>query len=226
MKDKDKVAGLIAELKALAESDFERHRISVLERDLTEPPKVEVIDDKHQKFDGVVYRQVKTGHFIANTLIHRAVFAYYNSEPVNLSVHHIDNNPSNNDILNLVALSASEHALTHGFLDKKNLPKKEFVCRQCGKKYFDYARRKNFYCPDCRTVKKICLNCGKQFSSTYRPQKFCSQKCAGSYQNRGHHFLRTCPVCNKEFKSFKSRDQICCSRACANKLRSNQTSKN
>lgn len=36
-------------LRNAAENDFERHRINVLERDLTSPPRVEVIDSAHQK---------------------------------------------------------------------------------------------------------------------------------------------------------------------------------
>ena len=55
MKKPDRVAELLAELRDLTENDFERHRINVLERDLTSPPTVEIIDDTHQRFNGVTY---------------------------------------------------------------------------------------------------------------------------------------------------------------------------
>ena len=48
MKNPERVDQLLAELRELADTDFERHRIDVLERDLIAPPQVEQIDDKHQ----------------------------------------------------------------------------------------------------------------------------------------------------------------------------------
>lgn len=45
MKNPERVTDLLAELRSLAENNFERHRINVLERDLTSLPTVEVIDE-------------------------------------------------------------------------------------------------------------------------------------------------------------------------------------
>lgn len=53
MKQPERVAKLLNELRTLAENDFERHRLDVLERDLTKPPKVEIVDETHQKFNGI-----------------------------------------------------------------------------------------------------------------------------------------------------------------------------
>ena len=63
MKNPERVAELLAELRELAENDFECHRIDVLERDLTEPPTVEVIDDTHQKFGGFTFSTDAKNHF-------------------------------------------------------------------------------------------------------------------------------------------------------------------
>lgn len=82
MKFTPEVQAALQTLKDNAESDFERHRIAVLEKDLTEPPKVEIIDDTHQKFDGVIYYKDKHGHFNKGISIHRAVWRYYNGEIV------------------------------------------------------------------------------------------------------------------------------------------------
>lgn len=51
MKFTPEVQAALAVLRANAENDFEHHRLDVLERDLTAPPVVEVIDDKHQSLN-------------------------------------------------------------------------------------------------------------------------------------------------------------------------------
>lgn len=73
MKFTPEVITALQVLKDNAETDFERHRISVLENDLTNPPKVEVIDEKHQKFDGFIYHWVSSGHFVLSSHIDRKI---------------------------------------------------------------------------------------------------------------------------------------------------------
>ena len=55
MKFTPEVVAALAVLREHAENDFERHRLDVLERDLTTPPQVEVIDEKTQIFAGVTF---------------------------------------------------------------------------------------------------------------------------------------------------------------------------
>lgn len=43
MKQPERVAKLLNELRTLAENDFERHRLDVLERDLTKPSQVKKV---------------------------------------------------------------------------------------------------------------------------------------------------------------------------------------
>ena len=111
MQMNEQVLTALEVLRNFAENDFERHRIDVLEKDLTEPPKVEVIDDKHQKFNGNVYYKHKSGHYVTNKGIHRDIWIYYHGdipEPQsNYDIHHRDVNPSNNDISNLQLLTKS-----------------------------------------------------------------------------------------------------------------------
>jgi hypothetical protein len=52
--------------------------------------------------------------------VHRAVWAFwygFNRVPDNLIIHHIDQNPLNNNITNLVAMSNSDHIKLHAILE-------------------------------------------------------------------------------------------------------------
>ena len=55
----DEVKAALATLKAAAENEFESRRIELLERDLTNPPRVEQVDEKSQRFNDMVYLQRK-----------------------------------------------------------------------------------------------------------------------------------------------------------------------
>lgn len=195
MKDKDKVQKLIDELKTLADNDFERHRIDVLEKDLTEPPKVEVIDDKHQKFDGFIYHVVKSNnHYFYQGSIHRAVYSYYFGDiPEGYDIHHIDENPANNLIENLCLLDNASHAKIHSTLDKH----KEYICQICGKKFY----------------KRI----GKRL--------FCSRECLAISRKNKYYETRACVICGKEFEAYKHSTQKCCSRSCGVKSRNQTVKK-
>lgn len=114
MKFTSEVIAALQVLRDNAENDFERHRLDVLERDLTAPPQVEQIDDLHQKFDGVVYTKVKDGHYFANRSVHRDIWQYYHGEiPQKCAVHHIDFDKANNQIENLQCLTPTEHRKAH-----------------------------------------------------------------------------------------------------------------
>ena len=216
MKNPERIAQLLAELRELTDNDFERHRIDVLERDLTSPPQVEVIDDTHQRFNGVVYRETVKKHYGVSAQIHRDVWSYFYGEiPNGYHIHHIDGDPANNAITNLQCLTSAEHARRHGKLS--NPIKKIYICATCGKKFEGYANSKTHYCEECSHPFKICAYCDKPFRANYRQQKFCSTKCSARYQFKGHRETRTCPVCGKQFEVAKNRPTICCSISCGNK---------
>jgi len=73
MKNPERAAELLAELRSFTENDFERHRIDVLKRDLTVPPVVEIIDETHQRFNSITYHKDSCGHYDNDLRIHRAV---------------------------------------------------------------------------------------------------------------------------------------------------------
>lgn len=232
MKNPERVAELLAELRELTETDFERHRIDVLDRDLTTPPIVEIIDDTHQRFDGVVYRKDSCGHYENDLRIHRAVWSYYHGKiPDDYQIHHIDKNKTNNAIENLQCLTRLEHRKAHS---KKGTrvatPKKKiFTCDHCGKQYEASDQGKNRYCSEkCKrrhvyqeNIRPfICQHCGKTFSANrHNKPKFCSIRCAQAHRYLGHRFTRKCLVCGKTFETTSGADAHCCSNHCAAVLR-------
>ena len=240
MKFTPEIIAALQTLKNAAENDFEKRRIEVLERDLTAPPKVEVVDDKNQKFDGITYKQDKNGHF---GRIHRAVYHYYFGDiPEGYEIHHIDENKANNDISNLVMMTKSEHRSFHSQSEKKT----SYICENCGKEYESKVSGQHKFCsPKCQaafyyktqTEIRQCETCGKDFAThKYHKIRFCSAHCAGVYSakkrlenyvpkpesEKWHHIMekRFCVICGKEFETRKSRNTQTCSPACSGILRS------
>ena len=230
MKKPDRVAELLAELRDLTENDFERHRINVLERDLTSPPTVEIIDDTHQRFNGVTYSKTKTGHYATHSLIHREVWIYSNGEiPDGFQIHHCDFNPSNNSIMNLKPMTHAAHRKLHN-----GTPIIEKICPACNKPFFVKQTSKQICCSiacanaikphkQISYIEKICPICGKNFVVPYelRKQKSCSKTCANKLRSIAlkSPVKKICPICKKHFEITKNPKQICCSLSCAAKLR-------
>ena len=224
MQMNEQVLTALEVLRNFAENDFERHRIDVLEKDLTAPPQVEVIDGTHQKFNGIIYKRLNEGHYLYGSSVHRAVYSYYFGEiPEDYHIHHIDENKSNNDISNLQLLTSSEHRAIHN--SKVKHPDK--ICPTCGKSFHPHHTI-NLYCSkECfeksRTrLNKICPQCGKEFSPTQAKQIYCSKNCASKVNGlKGKTPIsqraKKCPVCGKVFAK-KNPKTVCCSRACGRKL--------
>ena len=163
-----------------AENDFEMHRIKVLLKDLTAPPTVEQIDDKHQKFNGVVYNKENKNHYQCKISIHRDIWEYYFGEiPEGYVVHHKDFNPENNSVENLQIMGRDEHMKFHN----KNRRRIENTCVVCGKKFL-VAQKTTQICSEyCRThavkYKKTCVVCGKEFvAAKWAKTVTCSGTCA------------------------------------------------
>lgn len=83
-------------------------------------------------------------------------------------VHHIDGNPTNNEISNLELRHRGEHQREHAtkYFDK------EVVCPVCGKTFVWTAKRQqSHYSNFSRKRKSECIDLGG----------FCSKRCAGLY---------------------------------------------
>lgn len=61
-------------------------------------------------------------------------------------VHHIDENPDNNDLSNLKLVTKKEHHDIHG---KRNKKSKRHVCKKCGRTYFSSVSKSVNYCNKC-----------------------------------------------------------------------------
>lgn len=229
MKFTPEIQTALQTLKDNAENDFERHRIAVLERDLTAPPTVEVIDDTHQKFDGMNYFSDVQGHYRATFHIHRTVYTYYYGEiPSGYDIHHIDRNKANNDISNLLLVTRSEHQKIHkpqGNAAVTYDTPRIFTCKQCGKTFSTTNTRQNSYCSkECRDIGhrhyeyRHCAICNKRFRvrSDAKTQT-CSLECANKmWRDKVAVKEKVCAQCGNKFLTSNNR-KIYCSRNCAQK---------
>lgn len=229
LKFTPEIIAALQTLKDAAENDFERHRISVLEQDLTAPPVVEIIDDTLQKFNGVIYYANKKGHFHKDTQLHRAVYSYCKGliPEGDYDIHHIDRNKANNMPDNLQLLTRSEHQSIHGARRIKTPLEK--ICPVCKKSFIRNDPNQKYCSWECYvqskhtfiSQEKICPICGKSFHtiSENPTQIYCSRDCA----NKGKTFLdrnKTCPTCGKKFITPANNPyQIYCCRDCAIKMR-------
>lgn len=224
MKFTPEVIAALQVLRDNATNDFERHRIDALERDLSAPPTVEIIDDTHQRFNGIVYREIKEGHYTGEVRLHREVYKYCVGDiPEGYDIHHIDRDKANNTSNNLQCLSRSAHRKLHNSEDKITV-----ACLYCGKSFVVERRSdNNAYCSStCRIAHlyrleenqtvHICERCGKEFIAyKYSAAKFCSDACRYADVKT---IKKACPVCGKEFESPAWRDYPCCSHSCGSKL--------
>lgn len=226
MKDKEKIFNLLRKsVETPQESIAVEEMIKKFEGNL---PQVEIIDDKHQKFNGITYGTSNsprmTGLYFKLLSLHRMVWICYNGEiPEGHDIHHKDFDKENNVISNLELVHKDEHKKIHLAHKTKKVPEKKqkFICKVCGKEYESVNRSNNTYCSvKCKktaervraTKIKICKVCGKEFS-TRDDAEICSKKCLGKFLNRQE--IKTCPVCGKTFSDVVSKHRKHCSPECA-----------
>lgn len=206
-------------LRDNATSDFEQHRIDVLERDLTTPPQVEIVDDKHQRFLGISFRKRKEGHYFTPMLsIYRLVWQYYYGEvPRGTIIHHIDHNKDNNDISNLVPMLPADHRAHHGYGSRNpiNDPlNATLICSVCGKTYTAIYTGRNKYCPDCRKEVERKRNNDRNRRKSAEKRK---AKLNEPYHGSG---IRECAVCKRPYYyDARNSKRKTCSIECEQALR-------
>lgn len=232
MKNSQRVSELLAELRELAEYDFEQRHLDALEQDLNPPPVVEIIDETHQKFLGRIYHKKAEKYYVsANKNLHRVVWEYfYGKIPAGYSIHHIDCNKDNNDISNLQILTNSEHRKLHNSMSTS----KEYTCEVCGKKFYsaNIRERARFcsnkcmhanYAPSKESFElRQCKFCGKKFRALKsQSQKFCSRSCSAKNSAQAvkkYPLEKTCPICGKKFLvTAENSLKVYCSRECGHK---------
>ena len=156
----------------------------------------------------------ENGRFYQKRL-HHAVYEYYRGEiPNGMQIHHVDKNPLNNDIANLMLVTPREHRFLHQEqIDKMN----EHRSPEAGfTKENWHERRKKIDEKLSKTV-KICENCGCEFTPTNVHQRFCNEKCHHKWQYTATKNLveAKCQWCGRDFMHNKYLKQKCCSEECA-----------
>jgi len=105
-----------------------------------------------------------------------------------MHIHHLDNDPSNNDPSNLVALTPVEHRRVHaGWRKEQDGWRKP--CSRCKKvmhvsNFSEHIKGSGRYqskCKDCanKYPPKVCPICDKEYIPCYPKQQTCSTKCSG-----------------------------------------------
>lgn len=148
---------------------------------------------------------------------HRYIYRQHFGEiPKGWVVHHKDENKSNNDPSNLVAMPKSEHQRLH----VKGRPGSD-IQKQAAVRTLE----------SLRTPKQgKCLECGSEFvsRSANKVGKFCSLICTDKWRdNRFKPEQRNCLVCNTEYTAVKRFQRYCCKQCNAkSKVRTYRTQAN
>lgn len=102
------------------------------------------------------------------------------------------------------------------------------ICKECGKDFPDThkpgtpGRKKEFCSEECkrrfheehRVLKysKVCGQCGRNFATNQKTQKYCGVDCKAAARKTGRTFYKkTCPYCGKEFETIYPLHQFCSS---------------
>ena len=189
MKNPERVAELIAELKNECEYRFEFDAVAALAQTVNEQPRVIIIDDNYQSFNGLNYRKRKYGHFYRGRgqALHRDVWQHFFGDiPVGYEIHHIDGDKANNDISNLKCLPQSEHRKLHA-PDHVPLIFETFTCINCGKTYTARSAWKNCFC-------------SKNVTTNITPKKECAPSAAKN--------LKAMNIAGKNFAPANARPKL------------------
>ena len=194
MKQTDEVKAALEIIRAACEDDFERRRVEIFAKELTNGARILTIDETRQEFNGVIFKAGKNGRYQAHFDMHKFVWcAFFGEPPKGYEIHHKDLNPANNDISNLQCLTHKEHREVHN-----RLREKEYTCDFCGKKI---------------------IKCGAHETKLH----FCDDICKGKWRHYTGktNIERTCAICGKKFITKKRGIMTAktCSAHCRNLLR-------
>lgn len=184
-------------------------------------------------------KDTKTGYYLCSRNIngsrprlHNYIWQKYNGLiPKGFHIHHIDGNKDNNDISNLIAISAQDHESYHFSKRIKENPEwfkdvhekgVESAAKWHGSKkgrewHLEHYQKTKDQLHTEHTVK--CANCGKEYVAKNVQGKFCSGKCKSAWRRKKHldDVKRKCDYCGKEFTTNKYKRAKFCSKSCARK---------
>lgn len=204
--------------------------------------KEEVRTIRYIDYDGLRFYEDGKGYWIGRYFdedgksirirLHIYVWEKHNGRvPEGYDVHHIDHDPSNNEIDNLVAMPRSEHHKLHiGERDVEDLrfvidtyvrPKaSQWHRSEKGKTWHKEQYEKTLAPKWDEQVSMICQYCGGTYAVSPLMQhksRFCSNKCrtAWRYREGVDNTERVCSTCGKTFIVNKYSRTKNCSRECA-----------
>lgn len=187
-------------------------------------------------FEKKFYKDHKTGYWISTTKqkirAHRWVWENINGKiPKGYHIHHKDGDKSNNDIKNLMMLSAFEHISYHARQEKNVSRAKEWMeeIRPLTKAWHASDEGKawhRYHALKCKfgnndPIEYLCENCGTKFHSKKLSRtKFCSNACKSARRRLlGLDNIETeCCICKSLFTKNKYSKCLTCSRTCAAEL--------
>jgi hypothetical protein len=192
-------------------------------------------------FDNCNYRKdKKTGYFLCakpthgkRMRLHRAVWEHYHGAiPNGHHIHHKDENKDNNELENLELLGESDHMKWHrlnmdaekraqlilSLAEKARPMASEWHGSDAGKEWHKkhYERFKD------RLHQQhvgMCVQCGKEFSSSSSISRFCSNNCKSAYRRKMgfDNIIKKCEGCGNEYIANKYASTKYCSAVCRNK---------
>lgn len=207
--------------------------------------KEEVRIIRYIEYDGIRFYEDKKGYWIGQILdeagnphrirLHVYVWEKFNGPvPEGYDIHHIDHDPSNNEIENLIALPESEHHRLHiAERDPAELSKiMELYARpkavewhksEQGHEWHKEQYQKTLAPYREEQITLTCQWCGREYQTSPLVRdhsRFCSNKCktAFRYHSGVDNVERVCAVCGKTFSVNKYSRTKTCSKECGIKL--------
>lgn len=179
------------------------------------------------------YLDKQTGYWISTSKnkIRAHVWVWQNSfgkVPEGFHIHHIDENKSNNNLVNLCLVHKSIHPLLHPITPEKrqkckeNLDKirhltKEWHSSEEGRLWHKYHALKTGL-GKWESRKYSCIVCFKEYESTKRSgNKFCSNACKSKFRRKEglDNVEAKCEGCGNDFMTSKYKKNRFCSRKCS-----------
>jgi endogenous inhibitor of DNA gyrase (YacG/DUF329 family) len=141
-------------------------------------------------------------------------------------MHHIDGDPGNNDLANLMVVTPQEHGQIHkANIENARIAAATWHGSAAGRKWHSIHGKQTWVGRKSRLLK--CEWCGKEFDTRDRraETRFCSNKCRHYARNASgvDNETRLCAYCGTAFTRNRFAKAKCCSKRCAGLLRRKRT---
>lgn len=159
-------------------------------------PSVTVISETKQEFKGETYYLCGNYFQHLGKRLHREVWRHYRGDiPAGCHIHHVDGDRANNNIENLVCMTASEHESKHGNTEERLeygrmhieriRPKAvEWHKSEAGLAWHSRQGKENYEKRKLNTY--VCTQCGKEFRTKHvyaeGANHFCGNNCKAKYR--------------------------------------------